>query len=78
MKIEFPHDIAESKSLSEQELLAILAVSLYKMEKINGVEGGIITGKSEMEFHGLLRKYGQYINYDVDDLDKDIDNLNNF
>ena len=78
MDIGFPDKIAENKSLSEQQLLEILAVSLYKMEKINGVEGGIITGSSEMEFHGLLKKYGQYINYNVDDLNQDINNLKDF
>lgn len=78
MNIEFSDEIAERKSLSDKQLLEILAVSLYKMEKINGVEGGIITGLSEMEFHGLLKKYGQYINYDIDDLNQDIDNLKDF
>lgn len=78
MNIEFPDEIADNKSLSQKQLLEILAVSLYKMEKINGVEGGIITGSSEIDFHGLLRKYGQYINYDVDDLNQDIDNLKDF
>lgn len=78
MNIEFPSDIAEKKSMSEQQLLEILAVSLYKMEKINAVEGGIITDLSEIEFHGLLKKYGQYVNYDVADLNQDIDNLKDF
>lgn len=78
MNIQFPDEIADNKSLSQKQLLEILAVSLYKMEKINGVEGGIITGSSEIDFHGLLRKYGQYINYDVDDLNQDIDNLKDF
>jgi predicted HTH domain antitoxin len=78
MNIEFPDEIAKNKSFSQQQMLEILAVSLYKMEKINGVEGGIITGTSEMVFHGLLKKYGQYINYDVNDLDQDIDNLKDF
>ncbi len=78
MKIEFPDEIAKNKAFSERQMLEILAVSLYKMEKINGVEGGIITGSSEMAFHGLLKKYGQCINYDVDDLNQDINNLRDF
>lgn len=78
MNIEFPDEIARRKSLSERELLEVLTVALYKMEKINGVEGGIATGTSEMEFHGLVKKYGQNINYDVQDLDQDIDNLRGF
>jgi len=61
-----------------KQLLEILAVSLYQMEKINGVEGGVITSSSEMNFHGLLKKYNQYINYDVNDLNEDMDNLKDF
>jgi predicted HTH domain antitoxin len=75
MKIEFPDEIANRKDFDEKTLLEVLAVSLYKMEIINGVEGGKITGTSEMVFHGLLQKYGQYVNYDVDDLTEDIENL---
>lgn len=78
MNIEFPDQIADSTLFAEQQLLEILAVSLYKMEKINGVEGGVITGTSEVSFHGLLKKYGQYINYDVDDYYQDMDNLKDF
>ena len=78
MKIEFPKNIAKDKSFTEQDLLEILAVSLYKMEKINGVEGGHILGASEMDFHGVLKKYGQYVNYDVDDLQDDLNNLKDF
>jgi predicted HTH domain antitoxin len=78
MNIEFPDEIANRKSFSERQLLEILAVTLYKMEKINGVEGGAITDTSEMEFHGMLKKYGQTINYDVEDFNQDIDNLKDF
>lgn len=78
MNIYFPNEIADNKSFSEQQLLEILAVSLYKMGRINGVEGGVITGTSEINFHGLLKKYGHYINYDVDDYYQDIDNLKDF
>jgi len=78
MNIEFPDNIATRKNLSKADLKTILAISLYKMEKINGVEGGIITGHSEIEFHGLVQKYGHAINYDVRDLQQDIDHLKNF
>ena len=78
MKIEINDEVAKNIDLNEEELLELLAVSLYKMEKINGVQGGKMTGKSEIEFHGLLGKYGQYINYDEDDLDTDLNNLKDF
>jgi len=78
MNIEIPDEIARRINYGPTELKEILALSLYKMKKINGVEGGKILDISEMEFHGLLGKYGQFINYDLNELNKDIDNLKDF
>ncbi|QIL89296.1 hypothetical protein GNX18_05585 [Microbulbifer sp. SH-1] len=78
MKLDVNDDVAECLALSEKELLEILAIALYKLEKINGVQGGKITGSSEIEFHGILGKYGQFINYDEDDLETDLKNLKDF
>ncbi len=75
MKIDIIDEVAEKLDLDEGQLLEVLAIALYKLEKINGVQGGKITNKSEIEFHGLLGKYGQFVNYDEDDLDTDLDNL---
>ena len=75
MKIDIIDEVAEKLDLDEEQLLEVLAIALYKLEKINGVQGGKITNKSEIEFHGLLGKYGQFVNYDEDDLDTDLDNL---
>ena len=75
MKIEIPDDIASRIGFSETEMLEFLAVSLYKKQKINGVEGGKILCSSEMEFHGLLAKYDECVNYDVEDYLEDIENL---
>ena len=78
MDIRIPDDIAERCGYSRQELTEILAVSLYKLRRINGVEGGEMLGLSEMEFHGVVNKYGHTVNYDSDDLLQDIDNLKDF
>jgi predicted HTH domain antitoxin len=78
MKLEVNDEVSSVIGLSESELLEVLAVSLYKLEKINGVQGGKLVGTSEIEFHGLLGKYGQFINYNEDDLDADMDNLKDF
>jgi len=75
MKIEIPDDIASRVGFDETEMLEFLAVSLYKQIKINGVAGGRILGSSEMEFHGLLAKYDECVNYDVEDFLEDIENL---
>lgn len=78
MKLDVNDEVAECLELSEKELLEILAIALYKLEKINGVQGGKITGTSEIEFHCILGKYGQFINYDEDDLETDLKNLKDF
>lgn len=78
MKIEVPDEIAESAGLPESEMLEFLAVSLYKAKRINGVQGGKILGTSEVEFHGLLEKYNEYVNYGVDEYLEDSDNLKDF
>lgn len=78
MNINIPDDVAKIIELTQAELTEVLAVALYKMEKINGVQGGKILGSSEIEFHGVVAKYGKHINYDEDDLINDIDNLKDF
>ena len=75
MKIEIPDEIAESSGLNEIEMTEFLAVYLYKKERINGVQGGKILGSCESEFHGLLEKYDEYINYDVKEFIEDMENL---
>jgi len=75
MNIHFPDDIAKKIGMNEKELLEFLTVSLYKKKAIHGVMCGRILNTSEMEFHGLLEKYGEYINYSADDLKNDTENL---
>jgi predicted HTH domain antitoxin len=55
----------------------LLAISLYQLRKINGVQGGKIIGKSEFEFHELLGRYGQTLAYDENDLLADMNTLRN-
>lgn len=78
MKIEIPDEVAKTTGLNEDEMKEFLAVSLYKKERINGVQGGKILGTSEPEFHGLLEKYDEYVNYTSKDLMEDIENLKDF
>lgn len=78
MKINISDEIAAKTHLNERDFQEILAVSLYKLKKINGVQGGKLLGISEIEFHGLLEKYGSYLNYDEQDLAADLDTLKDF
>lgn len=75
MNIEIPNEIAESAELDGVKMAEFLAVSLYTKKRITGVQGGKILGTSEMEFHGLLKKYDEYVNYDVKDYLEDSENL---
>ncbi|TGG95480.1 hypothetical protein E4656_03390 [Natronospirillum operosum] len=78
MKLEIPDAVADTTGFDDSEMLEFLSVCLYKAKKINGVQGGKILGTSEIEFHGLLEKYGQYVNYGIDDFQEEIDNLTDF
>ena len=78
MKIEITDEVAKKTGFTEREMLEFLSVWLYKSKKINGVQGGKILGTSEIEFNGLLEKYGQNVNYGVDEYLEDNDNLRDF
>lgn len=78
MNIIIPDDVADATGLDEREMQEFLSVWLYKSKKINGVQGGVILGTSEVEFHGLLEKYGQYVNYGVEEFQEDSDSLKDF
>jgi len=49
MKLELTDEVMSRVGLSEQQIKEIIAVSLYQMEKINGVQGGKLIGTSEIE-----------------------------
>ncbi|GAB2189920.1 hypothetical protein MAH1_15280 [Sessilibacter sp. MAH1] len=78
MNIQIPDEIVEKLLFTEKEYQEILAVSLYQMKKINGVQGGRITGVSEIEFHEIVGKWGQLFSYDENDLLDDIKTIKNF
>ncbi len=75
MKIELKDEVIEKTGLSETQLIEILSVSLYQMEKINGVQGGKLIGRSEFEFHEVVGKLGQLFSYDAEDLIDDMETL---
>ena len=77
MKTELPDEVIKKTGLSEMQLKEIIAVSLYQMAKINGVQGGKLIGKSEIEFHDIVGNLGQVFSYDADDLIEDAETLKN-
>jgi len=74
MKIEIDDQIAKKCNLNEKEALELLAISVYKFKKVHGALAGKILGITEFEFHELLSKKGEIVNYGVDDLIDDIKN----
>jgi len=77
MKIELADEVMEKLGISETQIKEILSVSLYQMKKINGVQGGKLIGKSEIEFHEVVGKLGQVFSYDAEDLIEDMETLKN-
>ena len=75
MNIELSDEVMDKVGLSENQIKEIVAVSWYQMEKINGVQGGKLIGKSEIEFHEVVGEMGQVFSYDAEDLIDDIDTL---
>lgn len=74
MKIEISNEIAKKCQLDEKEALELLAVALYKRKGIHASLAGKIIGLSEFEFHTLLSKWRETVNYGVQDLIDDIKN----
>jgi len=75
MELSLPDEVFETVSATPSELREILAITLYQMKKINGVQGGKITNQSEIEFHDMLGKYEKYVQYDESDLLDDIQTI---
>lgn len=75
MNIELPDEVMATIDVPEQVAKELIAVSLYQLRKINGVQGGKIIGKSEFEFHEVLGRYGHSIAYDENDLLDDMNTL---
>ncbi len=72
MKIEIDDEIARKCKLDEKEALELLAIAIYKRKGIHGSLAGKILGISEFEFHELLSKKGESVNFGIDDLIDDI------
>ncbi|WP_444996374.1 UPF0175 family protein [Aliikangiella sp. IMCC44359] len=74
MKIEIDSSLMEKIGVDENEAIELLAIALYKYKGIHGSLAGKLIGKSEFDFHTILSKNGESVNYDVDELIEDIKN----
>ena len=75
MNVELLDEVMEKVGFTESQILEVLSVSLYQMNKINGVQGGKLLGISEIEFHEVVGKWGHTFSYDENDLLDDLDTL---
>lgn len=75
MNVDLPDEVMATIGVSAQVVKELVAVSLYQLQKINGVQGGKIIDKSEFEFHELLGRYGHTLAYDENDLLDDMKTL---
>ena len=74
MDIQIDNDIVSKCGLDEAEILELFAIALYKKKGVHGALAGKLVGMSELEFHSLLSKRGENVNYDASDLVSDIKN----
>ncbi|MBE9070042.1 UPF0175 family protein [Leptolyngbya cf. ectocarpi LEGE 11479] len=75
MSVVVPDMILEAAQLSEDELKLEIAIMLYTADKISSGMVRSWTGLSVIEFQHQLAKRDLYLNYDVEDLEADIETL---
>ena len=75
MNLTIPDDILTASEMSEAELKLEIAIVLYKREKISAGKASEWLGMNLIEFRQELGKQGITINYDVDDLQADVEIL---
>lgn len=75
MSVVVPDTILKAAQLSEDELKLEIAIMLYTADKISSGMVRSWTGLSVIEFQHQLAKRDLYLNYDVEDLEADIETL---
>ncbi len=65
----------EELQISPSELLIDLAVYLYDKEKLSMGQAKKLAGLTQIEFQKEMSKRGVLIKYDIEDLEKDLENL---
>ena len=70
-----PEDIVQASQMSESDLTLEIAIMLYTLGKASSGKVRSWTGLSVMEFQRELANRNLSVNYDVDDLQHDIETL---
>jgi predicted HTH domain antitoxin len=75
MNVVIPDHIFQATQMTEDELKLEIAIMLYKQEKISSGKVRAWTGLTVIEFQHELAKRGLCLNYDVEDLQADVETL---
>ncbi|HEU0015627.1 MAG TPA: UPF0175 family protein [Longimicrobium sp.] len=75
MTLTFPDELLVATNMTEQEMAAELAVTLYQRGKISIGRASELAGIGRIEFQHLLASRGIPLNYDRAEFEKDIANL---
>jgi predicted HTH domain antitoxin len=68
-------NILEGLKISPAELMIDIAVYLYDKEKLSMGQAKKLAGLTQIEFQKELSKNGVLIKYDIEDFEKDLENL---
>lgn len=69
-------NMLEELRISPSELKIDLAIYLYDKEKLSMGQAKKLAGLTQIEFQKEMSKRGVFIKYDIEDLEKDLENLN--
>ena len=69
-------NILEGLKISPAEFMIDIAVYLYDKEKLSMGQAKKLAGLTQIEFQKELSKNGVLIKYDIEDFEKDLENLN--
>jgi predicted HTH domain antitoxin len=75
MGVIISDDILEATHMTDGELKQEFAILLYQKEKLTLAQASRLAGLDRLQFQHLLASRRIPINYDIEDLNKDLDTL---
>ena len=78
MAIVIPDEILRVNNLTPEQLTIDFATNLYAHERVTLAQGAKIAGLNIIAFQKALAERDIYIHFDMQDLQKDLQNLGNF
>lgn len=82
LSLSIPDSVLHSLKLPEKtvqaDLLMLLAVKLYEKGALGLGKSSELCGKDRTEFMQILKQEGVYLNYDDDELSRDLTSLESF